>query len=160
MKERQRWQAEEDTVLRDYVKQYGPRDWHLVSQRMGTLLDRDAKSCVERWKNYLKPGIKKGPLSDEEQQLVIRYLIPHNSFISCYRIESNHSGVTCKKLQQSYSILNSSLVTEEPPNELQKFEHDRPYKLSAYIFFLLLLCFRMSCSPRQFLANLAMNTHH
>lgn len=101
MKERQRWQAEEDTVLRDYVKQYGPRDWHLVSQRMGTLLDRDAKSCVERWKNYLKPGIKKGPLSDEEQQLVIRYFIPHHSFFSCYHIESNHSGVTSKKLQQS-----------------------------------------------------------
>uniref|UniRef100_A0A803N5Z4 Uncharacterized protein n=1 Tax=Chenopodium quinoa TaxID=63459 RepID=A0A803N5Z4_CHEQI len=59
MKERQRWTTEEDALLSAYVKQYGPREWHLVSQRMNTLLDRDAKSCLERWKNYLKPGIKK-----------------------------------------------------------------------------------------------------
>lgn len=30
-------------------------------------------------------------------------------------MESKHSGVASKKLQQSLSISNSSLVTEEPP---------------------------------------------
>ncbi|KAL0416000.1 UNVERIFIED_CONTAM: protein rough sheath 2 [Sesamum latifolium] len=60
MKERQRWQPEEDALLRAYVKQYGPKEWNLISQRMGKPLDRDPKSCLERWKNYLKPGIKRG----------------------------------------------------------------------------------------------------
>uniref|UniRef100_A0A803N6J9 Uncharacterized protein n=1 Tax=Chenopodium quinoa TaxID=63459 RepID=A0A803N6J9_CHEQI len=48
MKERQRWTTEEDALLSAYVKQYGPREWHLVSRRMNTPLDRDAKSCLER----------------------------------------------------------------------------------------------------------------
>ncbi|KAJ1409623.1 SANT/Myb domain [Sesbania bispinosa] len=55
MKERQRWKAEEDALLCAYVKQYGPREWNLVSQRMNTPLNRDAKSCLEskhgnKWK--------------------------------------------------------------------------------------------------------------
>ncbi|KAG5106442.1 hypothetical protein JHK82_043412 [Glycine max] len=59
MKDRQRWRAEEDALLRAYVKQYGPREWNLVSQRMNTPLNRDAKSCLERWKNYLNPALKR-----------------------------------------------------------------------------------------------------
>ncbi|KAK9118280.1 hypothetical protein Scep_016373 [Stephania cephalantha] len=79
MKERQRWRAEKDAILRAYVKQYGPRERNLVSQRMNTHLDRDAKSCLERWKNYLKPGIKKGSLTEEEHNLVIRLQAKHDN---------------------------------------------------------------------------------
>ncbi|KAH0850711.1 hypothetical protein HID58_095304 [Brassica napus] len=77
MKERQRWTGEEDALLRAYVRQFGPREWHLVSDRMNKPLNRDAKSCLERWKNYLKPGIKKGSLTEEEQRLVIRLQEKH-----------------------------------------------------------------------------------
>ncbi|KAK1302830.1 Protein rough sheath 2 [Acorus calamus] len=70
-KERRRWQPEEDSLLRSYVRQYGPRDWSTISQRLGTPLHRDPKSCLERWKNYLKPGLKKGSLTPEEQSLVV-----------------------------------------------------------------------------------------
>ncbi|KAJ6826035.1 putative protein rough sheath 2-like protein [Iris pallida] len=41
--------------------------------------ERDAKSCLERWKNYLKPGIKKGSLSEEKQRLVIRLQVKHEN---------------------------------------------------------------------------------
>ncbi|KAJ6421447.1 hypothetical protein OIU84_028762 [Salix udensis] len=74
MKERQRWQPEEDAILRAYVKQHGPKEWNLISQRVeaaGKTLNRDPKSCLERWKNYLKPGIKKGCLTPDEQALVV-----------------------------------------------------------------------------------------
>ncbi|WOK93003.1 hypothetical protein Cni_G01695 [Canna indica] len=71
MRERQRWQPEEDALLREYVKQYGAKEWALVSERMGRPLHRDPKSCHERWKNYLRPGLKKGSLSPDEQSLLI-----------------------------------------------------------------------------------------
>ncbi|KAF2313753.1 hypothetical protein GH714_013199 [Hevea brasiliensis] len=71
MKERQRWQPEEDALLKAYVKQYGPKEWNLISRRMPKPLNRDPKSCLERWKNYLKPGIKRGSLTPDEQSLVI-----------------------------------------------------------------------------------------
>lgn len=102
MKERQRWRAEEDTLLLAYVRQYGPREWHLVSQRMNTPLDRDAKSCLERWKNYLKPGIKKGSLSEEEQRLVIRLQAKHGN--RWKKIAAEVPGRTAKRLGKWWEV--------------------------------------------------------
>jgi len=102
MKERQRWTAEEDAVLRAYVKQYGPREWHLVSQRMNAPLDRDAKSCLERWKNYLKPGIKKGSLTEEEQHLVIHLQAKHGN--KWKKIAAEVPGRTAKRLGKWWEV--------------------------------------------------------
>ncbi|KAH9626107.1 hypothetical protein KSS87_002981, partial [Heliosperma pusillum] len=102
MKERQRWTAEEDAILGAYVKQYGPREWHLLSQRMSTTFDRDAKSCLERWKNYLKPGIKKGSLTEEEQRLVIRLQAKHGN--KWKKIASEVPGRTAKRLGKWWEV--------------------------------------------------------
>ncbi|XP_021759210.1 transcription factor AS1-like [Chenopodium quinoa] len=102
MKERQRWTTEEDALLSAYVKQYGPREWHLVSQRMNTPLDRDAKSCLERWKNYLKPGIKKGSLTEEEQRLVIRLQAKHGN--KWKKIAAEVPGRTAKRLGKWWEV--------------------------------------------------------
>ncbi|XP_010265247.1 PREDICTED: protein rough sheath 2 homolog [Nelumbo nucifera] len=102
MKERQRWQPEEDALLRAYVKQYGPKEWHLVSQRMGKPLDRDAKSCLERWKNYLKPGIKKGSLTPEEQNLVISLQAKYGN--KWKKIASEVPGRTAKRLGKWWEV--------------------------------------------------------
>lgn len=73
VKERHRWQPEEDALLRAYVRRYGARDWALLPQRMGRglLHHRDPKSCQDRWKNYLRPGLKKGSLTPDEQALLV-----------------------------------------------------------------------------------------
>ncbi|CAO2823236.1 unnamed protein product [Amaranthus hypochondriacus] len=102
MKERQRWTAEEDSLLAAYVKQFGPREWHLVSERMNTTLDRDAKSCLERWKNYLKPGIKKGSLTEEEQRLVIRLQAKHGN--KWKKIAAEVPGRTAKRLGKWWEV--------------------------------------------------------
>ena len=102
MKERQRWTAEEDSLLAAYVKQFGPREWHLVSQRMNTTLDRDAKSCLERWKNYLKLGIKKGSLTAEEQRLLIRLQAKHGN--KWKKIAAEVPGRTAKRLGKWWEV--------------------------------------------------------
>ncbi|KAJ6999277.1 protein rough sheath 2 [Populus alba x Populus x berolinensis] len=105
MKERQRWQPEEDAVLRAYVKQYGPKEWNLISQRVeatGKTLNRDPKSCLERWKNYLKPGIKKGSLIPEEQTLVISL---HAKYGNKWKtIASEVPGRTAKRLSKWWEV--------------------------------------------------------
>ncbi|EAZ20941.1 hypothetical protein OsJ_36593 [Oryza sativa Japonica Group] len=98
MRERQRWRPEEDAILLAYVRQYGPREWSLVSQRMNRPLHRDAKSCLERWKNYLRPGIKKGSLTDDEQRLVIRLQAKHGN--KWKKIAAEVPGRTAKRLGQ------------------------------------------------------------
>ncbi|XP_057971433.1 transcription factor AS1 [Malania oleifera] len=114
MKERQRWRAEEDAILRAYVKQYGPREWHLVSQRMNTPLDRDAKSCLERWKNYLKPGIKKGSLTEEEQHLVIHLQAKHGN--KWKKIAAEVPGRTAKRLGKWWEVFKEKQQRERKEN--------------------------------------------
>ncbi|KAJ7961418.1 Myb family transcription factor [Quillaja saponaria] len=114
MKERQRWRAEEDALLRAYVKQYGPREWNLVSQRMNTALNRDAKSCLERWKNYLKPGIKKGSLTEEEQHLVIHLQAKHGN--KWKKIAAEVPGRTAKRLGKWWEVFKEKQQREKKEN--------------------------------------------
>ncbi|KAJ8754118.1 hypothetical protein K2173_002016 [Erythroxylum novogranatense] len=114
MKERQRWRPEEDSLLRAYVKQYGPREWNLVSQRMNTPLNRDAKSCLERWKNYLKPGIKKGSLTEEEQHLVIRLQAKHGN--KWKKIAAEVPGRTAKRLGKWWEVFKEKQQREQKEN--------------------------------------------
>ncbi|KAL0844457.1 hypothetical protein Bca101_017703 [Brassica carinata] len=111
MKERQRWSGEEDALLRAYVRQFGPREWHLVSDRMNKPLNRDAKSCLERWKNYLKPGIKKGSLSEEEQRLVIRLQEKHGN--KWKKIAAEVPGRTAKRLGKWWEVFKEKQQREE-----------------------------------------------
>ncbi|XP_010541907.1 PREDICTED: transcription factor MYB82-like [Tarenaya hassleriana] len=64
------WKPEEDMILRSYVETYGEGNWADISQRSG--LKRGGKSCRLRWKNYLRPNIKRGGMSPEEEDLIIR----------------------------------------------------------------------------------------
>lgn len=114
MKERQRWQAEEDALLRAYVKQYGPREWHLVSERMNKPLNRDAKACLERWKNYLKPGIKKGSLTEEEQRLVIHLQAKHGN--KWKKIAAQVPGRTAKRLGKWWEVFKEKQQREQKEN--------------------------------------------
>lgn len=110
MKERQRWRPEEDALLRAYVKQYGPREWNLVTQRMNAPLDRDSKSCLERWKNYLKPGIKKGSLTEEEQNLVIHLQAKYGN--KWKKIAAEVPGRTAKRLGKWWEVFKEKQQRE------------------------------------------------
>ncbi|KAG6607046.1 Transcription factor AS1, partial [Cucurbita argyrosperma subsp. sororia] len=116
MKDRQRWQPEEDALLRAYVKQYGPKEWNLISQRMGKPLHRDPKSCLERWKNYLKPGLKKGSLSPEEQTLVISLQAKYGN--KWKKIAAEVPGRTAKRLGKWWEVFK-----EKQLKKLQKAQN-------------------------------------
>ncbi|KAJ8503718.1 hypothetical protein OPV22_004604 [Ensete ventricosum] len=126
MKDRQRWRAEEDAILRAYVKQYGPREWNLVSQRMNVALTRDAKACLERWKNYLKPGIKKGSLTEEEQRLVIRLQAKHGN--KWKKIATEVPGRTPKRLGKWWEVFKEKQQNESnkaAPSPAEPAKYDR-----------------------------------
>ncbi|KAF8034513.1 hypothetical protein BT93_C0741 [Corymbia citriodora subsp. variegata] len=64
------WRPEEDMILKQYVETHGEGNWAVVSHKSG--LKRGGKSCRLRWKNYLRPNIKRGGMSPEEEDLIIR----------------------------------------------------------------------------------------
>eukprot|EP00253_Pinus_taeda_P005373 PITA_05373 len=64
------WSAEEDRKLKDYVQKHGFANWRALPRLAGLL--RCGKSCRLRWLNYLRPDVKRGSLSPEEEQTIIR----------------------------------------------------------------------------------------
>ncbi|XP_022973896.1 transcription factor DUO1-like [Cucurbita maxima] len=64
------WKLEEDEVLLNHVKRFGPRDWSSI--RSKGLLQRTGKSCRLRWVNKLRPNLKNGcKFTAEEERIVI-----------------------------------------------------------------------------------------
>jgi myb proto-oncogene protein len=64
------WTAEEDEVLSRFVEREGEGRWRTLPRRAGLL--RCGKSCRLRWMNYLRPDIKRGPIADDEEDLILR----------------------------------------------------------------------------------------
>ncbi|CAA7406127.1 unnamed protein product [Spirodela intermedia] len=63
------WTSAEDEILLDHVKKHGEGNWNAVQKHTGLL--RCGKSCRLRWTNHLRPNLKKGPFSEEEEQLIV-----------------------------------------------------------------------------------------
>ncbi|XVE96585.1 hypothetical protein REPUB_Repub02eG0235600 [Reevesia pubescens] len=64
------WQEEEDERLITFVKLLGSRRWDYVAKVSG--LKRSGKSCRLRWLNYLRPNIKHGHISAEEEKIILQ----------------------------------------------------------------------------------------
>ncbi|KAI3462936.1 hypothetical protein Pfo_019599 [Paulownia fortunei] len=64
------WTPEEDTMLMSYVEEHGPGNWRAVPTKTG--LRRCSKSCRLRWTNYLRPGIKRGTFTDNEEKMIVQ----------------------------------------------------------------------------------------
>ncbi|KAE8658746.1 Transcription factor RAX1 [Hibiscus syriacus] len=63
------WSTEEDSKLKDYIHKYGTGgNWISLPQKAG--LKRCGKSCRLRWLNYLRPNIKHGDFTDEEDRII------------------------------------------------------------------------------------------
>ncbi|GAV59612.1 Myb_DNA-binding domain-containing protein [Cephalotus follicularis] len=63
------WSPEEDATLKAYIEEYGTGgNWIALPQKIG--LKRCGKSCRLRWLNYLRPNIKHGGFSEEEDNII------------------------------------------------------------------------------------------
>ncbi|XP_058082189.1 transcription factor MYB17 isoform X2 [Magnolia sinica] len=64
------WTPEEDEILVDYIKKNGHGSWRSLPKLAGLL--RCGKSCRLRWTNYLRPDIKRGPFTPDEEKTIIQ----------------------------------------------------------------------------------------
>ncbi|KAM3395360.1 transcription factor [Capsicum galapagoense] len=63
------WTTTEDTILMEYVRKHGEGNWNAVQRNSGLM--RCGKSCRLRWANHLRPNLKKGAFSPEEERIII-----------------------------------------------------------------------------------------
>lgn len=64
------WTKEEDDRLIAYIKAHGEGCWRSLPKAAGLL--RCGKSCRLRWINYLRPDLKRGNFTEEEDELIIK----------------------------------------------------------------------------------------
>ncbi|KAJ1298843.1 hypothetical protein BS78_01G485000 [Paspalum vaginatum] len=64
------WTALEDRLLTDYVQQHGEGSWNSVAKLTG--LRRSGKSCRLRWVNYLRPDLKRGKITPDEETVILQ----------------------------------------------------------------------------------------
>ncbi|BBH00293.1 myb domain protein 16 [Prunus dulcis] len=64
------WTPEEDQKLLAYIEEHGHGSWRALPTKAG--LQRCGKSCRLRWTNYLRPDIKRGKFSLQEEQTIIQ----------------------------------------------------------------------------------------
>nr|AHK05940.1 R2R3 MYB transcription factor 4 [Caragana korshinskii] len=64
------WTKEEDDRLISYIRAHGEGCWRSLPKAAGLL--RCGKSCRLRWINYLRPDLKRGNFTEEEDELIIK----------------------------------------------------------------------------------------
>ncbi|PWZ22739.1 Transcription factor MYB62 [Zea mays] len=64
------WTAQEDKLLVEYVRQHGEGRWNSVAKLTG--LKRSGKSCRLRWVNYLRPDLKRGKITPQEESVILQ----------------------------------------------------------------------------------------
>ncbi|KAL4352667.1 hypothetical protein GQ457_06G041340 [Hibiscus cannabinus] len=63
------WTMEEDLILINYIANHGEGVWNNLAKSAG--LKRTGKSCRLRWLNYLRPDVRRGNITPEEQLLIM-----------------------------------------------------------------------------------------
>lgn len=63
------WTVEEDLTLINYIAHHGEGRWNSLARSAG--LNRTGKSCRLRWLNYLRPDVRRGNITLEEQLLIL-----------------------------------------------------------------------------------------
>uniref|UniRef100_A0ACD5YS83 Uncharacterized protein n=1 Tax=Avena sativa TaxID=4498 RepID=A0ACD5YS83_AVESA len=64
------WTPQEDMRLVAYIQKHGHSNWRALPRQAGLL--RCGKSCRLRWINYLRPDLRRGNFTADEEETVIR----------------------------------------------------------------------------------------
>eukprot|EP00946_MAST-07B_sp_MAST-7B-sp1_P002000 g2000.t1 len=64
------WSAAEDEKLKRAVEEHKYKNWKMIAKKAFPDASRSDIQCLHRWKKVLRPGLKKGPWTAEEDKLV------------------------------------------------------------------------------------------
>ncbi|CAO2820497.1 unnamed protein product [Amaranthus hypochondriacus] len=76
------WTMEEDYILINYIANHGEGVWNSLARSAG--LKRTGKSCRLRWLNYLRPDVRRGNITPDEELLIMELHAKWGNRLSTY----------------------------------------------------------------------------
>ncbi|KAK2975978.1 hypothetical protein RJ640_013009 [Escallonia rubra] len=160
------WTAAEDRILTDYIKLHGEGRWTNLPKRAGELsqtfmcLKRCGKSCRLRWLNYLRPDIKRGNISFDEEDLIIRLhkLLGNRWSLIAGRLPGrtdneikNYWNTTiAKKANDLRNLTSTSMQPNQPTKrDKEKTQSHDINETNVVMRTKARRCSRFYCSPQQ-----------
>ncbi|KAK9225859.1 hypothetical protein WN943_010904 [Citrus x changshan-huyou] len=113
------WSKEEDDKLRAYILKYGHWNWREIPKFAG--LSRCGKSCRLRWMNYLRPDIKHGNYTKEEEDTIIRLRQQHGNKWSL--IAAKLPGRTDNEIKNYWHTHLKKRKNKDPASSSSTQEH-------------------------------------
>ncbi|XVF68515.1 hypothetical protein PTKIN_Ptkin11bG0008900 [Pterospermum kingtungense] len=114
------WSPEEDSKLKEYIEKHGTGgNWIAFPQKAG--LKRCGKSCRLRWLNYLRPNIKHGEFTDEEDRIICSLFASIGSRWSIIaaqlpgRTDNDIKNYWNTKLKKKLMAMTTSQSLRKPP---------------------------------------------
>nr|AGZ16410.1 MYB11 [Scutellaria baicalensis] len=115
------WSPEEDNILKNYVQQHGTSgSWIALPLKAG--LKRCGKSCRLRWLNYLRPNIKHGGFTEEEDHTILA--LYHNIGTRWSVIASQLPGRTDNDIKNYWNTKLKKKLSP-PPTAAATYLHSR-----------------------------------
>nr|KJB23876.1 hypothetical protein B456_004G118900 [Gossypium raimondii] len=108
------WSPEEDLKLKNSVLKHGHFCWSSVPINAG--LQRNGKSCRLRWINYLRPGLKRGMFTPQEDDAILSlHHLLGNKIAKVENVEAQHTSSTSESsvLPQNLTDQSASFATDQ-----------------------------------------------
>lgn len=114
-----KWLPEEDEMLRKAVQEHGAKHWKNIAQLVP---GRSHVQCLQRWNKVLKPGLRKGPWTEEEDG-ILTSLVEGNDQVNWTDVSAQIFGRSAKQCRERWYFnldprIKKGEWTEEEDNTL------------------------------------------
>lgn len=109
--QRSTWDDVQDNALREAVERHNFKNWKAIADDVPG--NHTHVQCLQRWSKVLKPGLIKGPWTEDEDELLKSAVTqePKGNWVA---VASNVPGRTAKQCRERWSLCLNPTINKNP----------------------------------------------